>query len=259
MTKSRIPELDIMKGIAILCVILEHINSNPDVVKNLITSFHMPLFFILAGYFYKPDNHYLAKLRKDFKRLIVPYIATMSILAIYSFIIHFALSSDHTKAYLTFWACLYPSGIKGCTMVNIVPVWFLCALFWCREIYNFIFVKITQTKAILLIVIICASATFLYENTSIEMPFSFMQGLSAMMFYLIGWAIHRLLNNHKLNNYHLILASVIWLIGFRYCNTEMINCSYTDYPLAIIVATCGTLSIYGVAKLMVIYFTPHYK
>lgn len=48
MTKARIPEIDIMKGIAILCVILEHIDNCPEILKHLITSFHMPLFFIIA-------------------------------------------------------------------------------------------------------------------------------------------------------------------------------------------------------------------
>ena len=51
MTKARIPEIDIMKGIAILCVILEHIDNCPEILKHLITSFHMPLFFIIAGFF----------------------------------------------------------------------------------------------------------------------------------------------------------------------------------------------------------------
>ena len=113
MTKARIPEIDIMKGIAILCVILEHIDNCPEILKHLITSFHMPLFFIIAGFFYRPQNCYKEKFKKDLNRLIIPYIATMAILSAYSFFIHFILKSDHSRAYLTFWCCLFPSGIKG--------------------------------------------------------------------------------------------------------------------------------------------------
>lgn len=46
--------IDIMKGIGICAVIAGHTFLNT--IHNLIYSFHMPLFFILSGYFYKRDN-----------------------------------------------------------------------------------------------------------------------------------------------------------------------------------------------------------
>lgn len=83
MNKNRNHAIDIMKGIAILCVILGHIETLPIIGKNLINSFHMPLFFIIAGYFYRPATNYKAKLNKDFKRLIVPYIATGAVILVF--------------------------------------------------------------------------------------------------------------------------------------------------------------------------------
>jgi len=47
-----IPWISIAKGIAILCVVAGHTFA-PDSYKNrIIFSFHMPLFFILAGYIF---------------------------------------------------------------------------------------------------------------------------------------------------------------------------------------------------------------
>ena len=71
---KRIAWLDIAKGIAIICTIIGHNIPVGGNVRNLIFSFHMPLFFILAGYTIKeiPYNQFSKATFKDFKRLIIP-------------------------------------------------------------------------------------------------------------------------------------------------------------------------------------------
>ena len=54
---------DIMKGVGILSVILGHMDIEPY-WRNVIYSFHMPLFFILAGYFFVRAIRSLKKLVK---------------------------------------------------------------------------------------------------------------------------------------------------------------------------------------------------
>lgn len=46
--------IDITKGIAILSVMLGHTSGLPHCVYAVICSFHIPLFFIVSGYFAKP-------------------------------------------------------------------------------------------------------------------------------------------------------------------------------------------------------------
>lgn len=250
MMKRRNHAIDIMKGIAILCVILGHIDYLPYVGKKLIFSFHMPLFFIVAGYFYKPVNNYRAKLNKDFKRLILPYIATGGVLCMYSFVVHFLLRSDHENAYLTFYALLFPTGLHGIINANSWPIWFLFALFWCRQIYNLAFTKFNRVFAVSIVVILSIGTILLYEYSILRLPFAIMQGLSGMFFYLMGW----LLSQYKecIHWYHVLLFLLIWLGGFRYCSIDMISCSYYNMPLAFVVAACGTLSIYYMSKLLTI-------
>ena len=64
---------DIMKGIGILSVILGHMDVAPF-WRTFIFSFHMPLFFILAGYFYRSHYTIAEEARKDAKRLLSPYM-----------------------------------------------------------------------------------------------------------------------------------------------------------------------------------------
>lgn len=49
--------IDIAKAIGILLMILGHCHGIPWILRNFIFSFHMPLFFIFSGFFYKtPQN-----------------------------------------------------------------------------------------------------------------------------------------------------------------------------------------------------------
>ena len=74
--RKRIEYVDVAKGIAILSVIVGHTFSAYDpgsLLNRFIYSFHMPLFFILSGFFYRPQDFKTAFGRKV-KNLLVPYL-----------------------------------------------------------------------------------------------------------------------------------------------------------------------------------------
>lgn len=163
----------------------------------------------------------------------------------YSFIVHFILKGDHENAYLTFWACLFPTGLKSPISANLLPIWFLFALFWCRQVYNIIFTKCNKWIAVIISFLTSLGATFLYEDCSIRLPLAIMQGLSGMSFYLIGWLICKY--KDYLHWYFGLLSFLIWIGCFRFCEVNMVYCYYRNMPLAILVAICGTLSVYYIS------------
>ena len=68
--------IDIMKGIAILCVMVDHTYWAPDWLTAIIYSFHIPLFFIISGYFAKVSEDgvsFRAYLQKNCRQLLLPY------------------------------------------------------------------------------------------------------------------------------------------------------------------------------------------
>lgn len=73
-TKPRLMWLDIAKGIAILCTVIGHTVTGR--IKGMIYSFHMPLFFLLAGYTFRevPASEMKKAIKKDIVRLLIPYI-----------------------------------------------------------------------------------------------------------------------------------------------------------------------------------------
>ena len=63
------------KAIGILAVVVGH-SGCPQVIHDFIYCFHMPLFFMIAGYFFKESNIYNMRhyLLQKIKRLYVPYV-----------------------------------------------------------------------------------------------------------------------------------------------------------------------------------------
>lgn len=75
-SKSRLEYMDFAKGIAILAVIAGHVYYPPEITGKVIYSFHMPLFFLINGYFIKSYDIKRC-LNRSVKQLLLPYaIAT---------------------------------------------------------------------------------------------------------------------------------------------------------------------------------------
>lgn len=99
---NRVEYIDISKAIAIIFVIIGHtFTGMPWVIAN---SFHMILFFLVSGYFFKiTDEHMLIK--KIGKRLCKPYILTCI-----GFIIYYMFIKDLISAKQWIWGAIYGSG-----------------------------------------------------------------------------------------------------------------------------------------------------
>ena len=90
--KARIELIDIAKAITIILVILGHTTGNLEtpMYRRLIYSFHMPLFFFLAGISIKPKalksfKEWKGFVGKNIRALIVPYLIFAFIYAPFSF------------------------------------------------------------------------------------------------------------------------------------------------------------------------------
>lgn len=72
---KRIGWVDIMKGIGIITVIIGH-TYTPFGLNYIIYSFHMPLFFLISGYFWK-ERETGEILKRGLKNYIKPYLLTV--------------------------------------------------------------------------------------------------------------------------------------------------------------------------------------
>ena len=80
LNKRRIDWIDIAKGLGILAVILGHCHL-PEKVWNSIYSWHMPIFFVISGYFYRVQP-FEVLFKKKINSLLKPYFFTCVTIAL---------------------------------------------------------------------------------------------------------------------------------------------------------------------------------
>ena len=74
MMNERVRYFDIAKGIAILCIIAGHMGNG--IINNFVFTFHVPIFFLISGYFLKNNTSLKEFALKKYKQLIRPYMIT---------------------------------------------------------------------------------------------------------------------------------------------------------------------------------------
>jgi len=128
-TSTRIPAIDVAKGIGIVCIVSGHVIPN-FFVYSLLYAFHVPLFFVLSGltYHFKADKRlfWLDKIR----RILVPY-AVFSLLSIVVYRLGAPLlhtPAEQTRLLPNLLGMLYANTNTGWMAWNR-PLWFLPCLF----------------------------------------------------------------------------------------------------------------------------------
>lgn len=66
MKQERSAAIDIAKGIGVILVVFGHMNTYPSIIQKIIYSFHIPMFFLLAGLVFscKPGGGIAAHIRQ---------------------------------------------------------------------------------------------------------------------------------------------------------------------------------------------------
>lgn len=212
LTKNRIQYLDMAKGFGILCIIAGHMSLEP--VVNMVFIFHVPLFFLVSGYFISDKGTFSEFAKKRFNGLIVPYIFTsLCIIAINLIkdILQRNLSAI-PKDFLKYFAqAVYGSGtdsnrtLFGITQIG--AIWFLLALFWALIIVRFADRFRFGFCAVLALALIAY-----FSSIYVWLPFDIQAGCTAAVFVYIG----KLARRHNLFekcNPVLFALGIVFFVG----------------------------------------------
>ena len=189
---KRLDYFDIAKGIGILLVIAGHFGI--EKIDKFVFIFHMPLFFIISGYFINPNKNTKEFIKKRAKSLLIPYIIT-SLLIILGVMFKDILKGNFDLAFMeglqTFVKALYGSGSNSNhTLFNIEQIgaiWFLEALF----ISSVICKLICENKYRWIIVIVLFGLSYI-SSLYIWLPFNIQSGLCSLLFVMVGYEIKKI-------------------------------------------------------------------
>ena len=190
----RDPRIDIFRGFLIILVVLGHVKNIPIALHHAIYSFHMPAFFILAGYlfnYHKAGGVYDSIVKK-FNRLIIPawvfgLICGLPFLALTLWKFNAdAVNNFLTRLYGTLTG--YPSWD---TTFNCTPLWFLYALFVIEAIAIFC-KKLSERVFIATLMGLGVVGVLISYQTDVITPFNVLIGLSCLVYFVFGFFIKKI-------------------------------------------------------------------
>ena len=234
MEKARIETFDILKGIGILFVIVGHTFMKE--IGPFIQSFHMPLFFIVAGYFYKkmPLKNLLIK---NFYRLVVPYLFIVFCTIFIACIKHFKSIGE---IYLPM-GTIYECG---------TPAWFLLALFGSKVLFNIIY-DISDKHYMSISFVLSSIPCFMTHFVDIDPILAIGSSICSVFFFSIGFFINESNFLSKVNSsipFLFLTSVVLWLITCIFGAVDLHFCIIKLWIIDFIGACAGVYICYVISK-----------
>ena len=245
--KERDVTFDIMKGIGILLVIVCHVFGwNHFWLSQIILSFHMPLFFIVAGLFSKPYvDKTTSKLsvKRYFMRLYPPMAITQLMIVLWALLMavvkHEGWDPPVRESLSLLWADVFgPMTPWGSLSLGVI--WFLMALFVAKSLL----IPLSRLKLWAIPVsLVVAFATLMLHKVFPYSIWCLSLGLMALPFVTIGWWI----KNHPVPLWMKIVAVACWIVAVCFSRLDMYTFTWKCYPLDVLGACGGTYFVYFVS------------
>lgn len=253
-------EIDFLKALAIFLVILGHAPLCHNGVKQVIYSFHMPLFFFIYGMTYSLKSHQ----ERDFltfqffiqkvKRLMVPaYVWALSYSLLFSIYNH-----SWNFRYLIY--IIYGSQYSLKNAHSLTSIWFLPVMFLAVCFIEIIMqtlhsYRLNKSITALCLIIILSIISFILPNFYYGYPWGLNIVPISVSFMLMGILFQeiedQLYNDKRLSLYVFIctfiglpLLYLVCILNLPYINknnVDMASSTYGLYPLYMICALLGIL------------------
>lgn len=237
----RISWIDCCKGIGIIFVTLGHTRVFETPVGTWITSFHMPLFFVMAGLCFDERRYasFGAYFVRKCKALMYPYF----MLCLFIGCLLQVFCFDNGTAFNG----LFRVGIwRG---FGIGPMWFIVALFFTELLSGMISQCVSTVRDRLMLAIMMTMVGYGIRDSHLPLFLSQLpNGLFCIGFYWIGWSCRPLLA-YTVRSWTVALGAGValsisvmgcWLCPERYVVSSLtVGNPFWFYAVAV----CGTLAM----------------
>ena len=259
--KQRNVYIDVSRGLAILLMVYAHYAIDPR-ISTVIFSFHMPIFILISGYFYRKETTIKITLIKTVRGLIMPYMAAT---ILYTFISswHYVTHTDISivsggeaaniflqKIYYGLWGISNTSTLFQ-NIESVGPIWFIVCLASVRIMYALLS-KIFKNEKVLSVVIGAFCITgYLIGRYVAFLPWSLDVGMVSLAFFHIGFLIRKV--NWLEEKWSLTLALflvIVWVVDIHYGGLDLAARNYAYFPVCIIGAIAGSILVLKVGGLL---------
>lgn len=262
---NRIRYMDILKGLAIIMVVMGHCDAKGG---KLIYLFHMPLFFFISGYFYNKNYSFKVILKKRIKSLYLPFLKYEILFLILHNIFYkldiYSLNSNSPIGKYSFQAALnrlfHILLFDGSEML-LSPFWFLTCLFVTTLIFTII-VKTTdkiKPKCYIRTIFILALSVLGYYLTkyNINIGFSYFckeilnVSLVSLLFFYIGFIYKKYENKVAISKILVAIAFLLLCVGAKFnFKVDMRVNLYSNFLIFIFEAILGIYFMVALTKML---------
>lgn len=186
---SKMPWVDILKGIGIVFVVYGHFYSGT--LRDAIFLFHMPLFFILSGYLFKPRSQLVEYAGSKASHLLVPYFSFLII--IYLVMLGHAFVNGGVSLEMA-WKSITDILLGGRALDgDLSAFWFVTCLFLSQQMVNVLVNRLRQCWVVA-ILMLCVVVGYLnqYVARAIWLPWNANVVVIAAPFFYLGYCIRML-------------------------------------------------------------------
>ncbi|MCT1391418.1 acyltransferase family protein [Peribacillus frigoritolerans] len=258
MKSQRESWLDIAKGLGIILVVIGH--SENAVVHHYLFWFHMPLFFMISGYLFRPLVS-ISELKlfiiKKTKQLLIPYVSFGLTIILSVFIVHL----DPIELLKNVIKLLY----GGETLVGYLTVfWYVTVFFITQIIFALITLKIKEKRIRILLVftfyLIAHVITWITPFKNLVTPWNVDAVLIAISYFAIGYYGRKLIKMiiTKKSTFLLTTLSILVILSldkltFIRFELDLKNQLHSNIVLDILVPVIFSLFIFCFSNLISSY------
>lgn len=227
MQTTRKIEIDILRGLMIICVLIGHCSFAHNLMLDVFW-FHMPIFFMISGYLTKIPYENPIKnseyLKKKILRYALPYFS-------YSIILYCIFHPESILKNLV--RTLY-AGYNNITIYSY-PFWFINALFVSSIGFTYLLwiTKKYKNHVFILTIIILLFFIIIHINNVYPLPFPLPWGLDqmfgALVFIYIGYIYNWKHLSKPLQIILLLIAIVFPFLNLAYDYNYILNMQKMEY------------------------------
>ncbi len=249
--ESRQQCVDIAKGIAIVCIILGHLEI--EIINRIVFTFHVPIFYLITGYYVSNKRSIKEFVQNKIRTLIVPYTIScfvMTVLSVLKNRITQRDNSDLAVAMRWIYASLYGAGdsyTEPFIIYQIGAIWFLLATFWASIILRFLLDRSHSIRVItvaLWFVLCCISRRLFW------FPFSIQASGPALLYMYFGYVMKGIIPSVKEWNTEgktvfTLFAFWIWIeFVLNFKSFWLVHCDYGRGVIDIFGSICACCCIF---------------
>lgn len=214
--KARLAYMDIARGIAMVCIVAGHFGI--ATINRVVYTFHVPLFFLMSGFFFSVKGTWTEFLLGKAKQLLLPYLIGCVGIFAASFIYFAAvgwLPEFPPRALYIIEASLWGAGTyheAPLVVHQIGALWFLPALF-----FGYCTLRAAVGTRFPLAVVLAAAVLGWLSSRFFWLPLSLQPGMFCSLFLYLGYAVRQRQLLRYLSSCRGLAVAAVALMLWGYC------------------------------------------